>query len=440
MIMTGEGPRIIIREIFDKSILAVDPYRAVASYADTIRAEYNSGNFRKLVLIGFGKAAWLMSRAIEDNFGDLLVSGLIVTKYGHSAQGARDSKIIICEAGHPLPDENGLVAAKKIVKLLKKADKDTLVICLISGGGSALLVAPCGEITLADKQEVTDLLLKAGADIYELNTVRKHISAVKGGRLAEAAQPATIISLILSDVIGDRLDMIASGPTAPDKTTYANANHVIRKYGLEGRLPASVSEAIRKGIHGLMPETPKDGDPVFQRVRNIIIGSNKIATDAARQAAELLGYRTTVISTELRGEASVVAGELARKAIDFKKALNPSDKACLIAGGETTVTVRGNGKGGRNTELALVFGMKIMGLPGITFLSAGTDGTDGPTDAAGAFVDGQTIAKAAEACIDAEEYLRNNDSYTFFSRTGDLLITGPTGTNVMDIQIILIDN
>ncbi|HXW69092.1 MAG TPA: glycerate kinase [Dissulfurispiraceae bacterium] len=438
--MAKEDPRIIIREIFNKSLLASDPYKAVASYSDTIRSAYKSGKFRKLVLIGFGKAASLMSKAIEDNLGDLLSGGIIVTKYGHSVRGDRTSQIITHEAGHPLPDENGLKATKEILGVLKEADRNTLIICLISGGGSSLLVAPFRNITLADKQEVTGVLLKAGADIYELNTVRKHISAVKGGRLAEAAQPAAIISLILSDVIGDRLDMIASGPTAPDKTTYHEALNVLLKYKLEGRLPARVAELIGKGIRGLMPETPKEDDPVFHRVTNIIIGSNKIATDAAGKAAELLGYRTTVLSTELSGESSIVGGELARKAIAFKKALAPGIKACLIAGGETTVTVRGNGKGGRNTELALVFGMAIKGLMGITFLSAGTDGTDGPTDAAGAFVDGQTVAKAAAAGIDAGEYLRNNDSYTFFGRTGDLLITGPTGTNVMDIQIILLDN
>ncbi len=438
--MAGEDPRVIITEIFNKSLLAVDPYKAAASYADTIRSAYKNGNFRKCVLIGFGKAASLMSKAIEDNLGDLLSGGIIVTKYGHSAQGDRKNKIITFEAGHPLPDENGLKAAREIVGLLKEADRNTLVICLISGGGSALLVAPYGNITLADKQEVTGMLLKAGADIYELNTVRKHISAVKGGRLAEAAQPASIISLILSDVMGDRLDMIASGPTAPDKTTYNDAHNVLLKYKLEDRLPANVAKTINKGIRGILPETPKDDDPVFQRVRNIIIGSNRMARDAAGKAAELSGYKTTVISTELSGEASIVAGELARKAIDFKKTLAPGDKACLIAGGETTVTVRGNGKGGRNTELALVFGMEIKGLQGITFLSAGTDGTDGPTDAAGAFADGQTVAKAAGAGIDAWEYLKNNDSYTFFTRTGDLFVTGPTGTNVMDIQIILLDN
>ncbi len=438
--MAGEAPKLIIREIFRKALLAVDPYKAVALYSDTISSAYKSDNFRKLILIGFGKAATLMSKAIENNLGDLLVGGIIVTKYGHSVWGDRNSKIITYEAGHPLPDENGLKATNQIVGMLKESDKNTLVICLISGGGSALLVAPYRGISLADKQKVTSLLLKAGADIYELNTVRKHISEVKGGRLAEAAQPAAIMSLILSDVMGDRLDMIASGPTAPDKTTYNDAYNVIRKFGLEDRLPASVAEILSKGMCGLVPETPKDNNLVFQNVRNIIIGSNKIATDAAKKAAELLGYKATVISDELSGEASIVAGELARKAIAFKKTLNAGDKACIIAGGETTVTVRGNGKGGRNMELALAFGIEIKGLPGITFLSAGTDGTDGATDAAGAVVNGQTVAKAASACIDAWEHLKNNDSYTFFSRIDDLFITGPTGTNVMDLQIVLIDN
>ncbi len=438
--MVEDDPRIKLREVFNKSLLAVDPYKAVASHSDTIRHEYVSGNFTKLVLIGFGKAASLMSKAIEDSLGDLLAGGVIVTKYGHSVQGGRNSKIITYEAGHPLPDENGLKAAREIVKVLREADKNTLIICVISGGGSSLLVAPYREISLADKQEVTGMLLKAGADIYELNTVRKHISAVKGGRLAEIAQPATITSLILSDVMGDRMDMIASGPTAPDKTTYADAQNVFRKYNLEKRLPSSVAMIIDKGARGELTETPKQDDPIFQKVRNIIIGSNKIATEAARKAAEVLGYKTTVISTELQGEASIVGAELARKAIDAKKALSLGDKSCLIAGGETTVTVRGSGIGGRNTELSLAFGIEIKGLPGITFLSAGTDGTDGPTDAAGAFVDGKTVEKAEGIGIDPGEYLMNNDSYTFFSKTGDLLITGPTGTNVMDIQIILLDN
>ncbi len=435
-----EDSRTTIKEIFNKSLLAVDPYKAVVLHSGTILSAYRDGRFRELVVIGFGKAASPMATAIEENAGDILSAGIIITKYGHTTRGDKSRRIVVYEAGHPLPDENGLLGTREVTRLLKKASEDTLVICLISGGGSALLVSPYRDITLADKQKVTELLLKAGADIYELNTVRKHISAVKGGRLAELAYPASIISLILSDVIGDKLDAIASGPTAPDRTTYRDAFDVIQKYRLENRIPKSVIALINEGVLGLVPETPKENSPVFHRVKNIVVGSNKMAAEAAKKAAEVSGYRTTVISTELSGEASSVAKELATKTIGLKKTLKQADKVCLVAGGETTVTVRGSGKGGRNMELALVFGMEIRGLTGITFLSAGTDGTDGPTDAAGAIVDGRTFEKAASAGLEPQEYLRNNDSYTFFERIGDLLITGPTGTNVMDIQVILIEN
>ncbi len=438
--MINDAPKSAIREIFNKSLSAVDPYKAVALHSETVLSTYRNGKFKRLILIGFGKAASTMSRAIKDAAGDLIDCGIIVTKYGHSVWNDESGKIVTYESGHPIPDENGLKAAQEVMRLLKDANKDTLIICLISGGGSALLVSPCRGITLADKQKVTDLLLKAGADVFELNAVRKHLSAVKGGRLAEAAYPAIIISLILSDVIGDRLDVIASGPTSPDKTTYRDTLNVMQKYKLESRIPSSVAEIINKGLQGVIPETPKDDNPLFQRVNNIIIGSNKIAAYAAKEAAESAGYKTTVLSTELSGEASLVAMDLAKKAIALKKTLNPGDKVCLVAGGETTVTVKGNGKGGRNTELCLVFGMEIEGLSGITFLSAGTDGTDGPTDAAGAVADGQTVAKALSAGIDPREYLKNNDSYTFFKIIDDLVITGPTGTNVMDIQVILLDN
>src|SRR5208283_5086240 len=246
--MTGKDSRNCLKEIFNKSLLAVDPYKAVISHSDLIRSAFENGKYSRLVLIGFGKAASQMSKAVEDSAGDLLLGGIIVTKYGHSVPGYRSSKIAIYEAGHPLPDENGLRATHEIMSLVKGSDKETIFICLISGGGSALLVAPFGDITLADKQNTTSLLLKAGADIYEVNTIRKHISAVKGGRLAEAVYPAAIISLILSDVIGDRPDTIASGPTAPDKTTYGDAFNVVRKYKLEHKLPESVECVIRKGV------------------------------------------------------------------------------------------------------------------------------------------------------------------------------------------------
>jgi glycerate 2-kinase len=331
-------------------------------------------------------------------------------------------------------------ATGEVLKLLKQADEGTFVVFLISGGGSALLTCPYEGLSLAEKQVVTELLLKAGANIQELNTVRKHISAVKGGRLAEIAYPAKMVSLILSDVIGNPLDVIASGPTSPDTSTYDDAMKVIQKYGLAARVPGNVINILISGAQGHIPETPKKGAPVFSGMNNIIIGSNAIAVEAAKKAAERSGYKTTVISTELSGEASQVAKYLARAALSRKKTLHKGEKVCLLAGGETTVTVKGDGKGGRNTELALAFGIEIQGEPGITFLSAGTDGTDGPTDAAGAIVTSQMFSEAVKHGLDPQDYLTRNDSYTFFNTIKCLVITGPTGTNVMDIQLILLEN
>jgi len=295
-------------------------------------------------------------------------------------------------------------------------------------------------ITLFEKQEITDLLLKAEADVHELNTVRKHISRVKGGRLAEIAYPARVISLILSDVIGDRLDVIASGPTSPDKTTFSGALRVLQKYELIDKSPKSVIDTLQSGEKGLIPETPKEKGILFNKVENIIIGSSAIALNAAKQKAKEMGLNANIISSELTGEARDMGKWLAEKARNSLNSLNSLNRSnCLISGGETTVTVKGHGLGGRNTELALSFAIDIGGNNGITLLSAGTDGTDGPTDAAGAIVDNETATKAKKEGIIPEEYFDNNDSYNFFKRTGGLLITGPTGTNVMDIQIAVIE-
>jgi glycerate 2-kinase len=322
---------------------------------------------------------------------------------------------------------------------LREADDITLVVFLISGGGSALLACPSDGITLQEKQEVTGLLLRAGANIHELNAVRKHISAVKGGWLAEIAYPARAVSLILSDVIGDPLDVIASGPTSPDSSTFEQAIEVINKYNLMSRMPVHVIERLLKGFRGLIAETPKNGAPELKDVKNIIVGSNTLAVDAAKKAAEAAGYRTEILSTNLSGEASVVAKDLARLALERKKSLQDGERICLIAGGETTVTVTGEGKGGRNMEMALAFGIEIQDEHGITFLSAGTDGQDGPTDAAGAITDGRMVSEAHCLGLDPADYLRRNDSYNFFAKTNGLIMTGPTGTNVMDIQIIFIE-
>jgi len=378
-----------------------------------------------------------MARAMEEGLDGLVDSGLVITKYGHCAK-IRPERLGMREAGHPVPDENGLRAANEMIALLRDADSETLVVCLISGGGSSLLVSPVVGISLDDKRVMTGMLLRAGADIGELNTVRKHISSVKGGRLAEIAYPARVVSLILSDVIGDRFDVIASGPTAPDESTYGDAVGVLRKYSLIDSAPEAVADFLRRGAEGLFPETPKSGNPVFETTENIIIGSSRMALEAARAKAESLGFRTEIVTDRLTGEASAAGRRLAKAALEARNASRAAGvRTCLISGGETTVTVRGTGLGGRNMELALSFAIGMEGVDGVTLLSAGTDGNDGPTDAAGAIVDGGTIARAKAAGLDPGAYLHNNDSYNFFRREGGLFVTGPTGTNVMDIQIMV---
>lgn len=431
-------PRETAVEIFNAALRAVDPYRLVQDHCNTIAAIYSRERCHKLYLISFGKAAFPMTRAIvESPLREMITRGIMITKYGH-VPGTIADNVRVFEAGHPVPDENGLAATKQVIDLLKESDSQTLVVCLISGGGSALLAAPGDDITLEEKQCVTDLLLKSGTNITELNTVRKHISAVKGGRLAQMAYPSKVISLILSDVIGDPLDVIASGPTSPDETTFADAERVIEKFGLKNRIPDQVLNLLRRGSEVRVDETPKKGDPVFEKVDNIIIGSNRIATEAAAKRAAELGFATTVLTSELQGEARDAAKWLAQKSTEVSARKAAGQKICLISGGETTVKVQGKGLGGRNTELALSFAEVISGREGITLLSAGTDGTDGPTDAAGAIVDGNTVQKAQAQGLSPDLFLRNNDSYSFFKKTGELLFTGSTGTNVMDIQIILL--
>jgi glycerate-2-kinase len=437
----------LVSEIFYASLKAVDPYDAVKGHLEKIRSVYMNGGFNRLLVAGFGKAACPMAGAIEDDLESIITGGAVITKYGHIKKSekvevrSQKSKIKVFEAGHPLPDDNGVKGTEEIIKLLKNADEKTLVVYLISGGGSALMVSPYEGITLDEKQEITQLLLKAGADINDLNCVRKHISKVKGGRLAEIAYPAKVMSLILSDVVGDSLDVIASGPTSPDSSTYNGSLNVLRKYGLLDKIPQSISDVLNNGADGLLPDTPKAGNVIFRKAENIIIGSNRIALDAAKRKAEESGFHAEIISASLTGEAKDAAKWLAREArkrgsAEVQKNRKP---LCLISGGETTVTVKGNGLGGRNTELALAFALEIEGIDGITLLSAGTDGTDGPTDAAGAFADSDTVKRAKALGIDPVEYLDNNDSYNFFRKTGGLFITGPTGTNVMDLQIVLLD-
>jgi len=431
----------ILSEIFNAALKSIDPYKAVSRHTDEIIKSYNSGKYENLYVLSFGKAASAMARASIDFLDKLVTGGIVITKYGHTGGLKEKHRLKIFEAGHPVPDETGYNATKDIIRLLENSDEKTYILCLISGGGSSLLVAPYNGISLKDKQDTTRLLLNCGADIFELNAVRKHISLVKGGRLAAISAAPAIESLILSDVLNDRLDVIASGPFIPDETTFKDAFNVIQKYSIDREIPKNVLELLQNGIRGHIPETPKRGDPVFDKVSTRIVGNIAKAIEAAKEKAEQLGFNVEVVDKAIHGEAREAGSRLARRALKVKTKMiqeNSGRSVCLISGGETTVTVRGHGIGGRNIELALAFAVEIDGKNGITFLSAGTDGGDGPTDSAGAIVDGDTVLKGRANGIDPEIFLQNNDSYNYFKKTDDLLITGPTGTNVMDLQIALI--
>ncbi len=396
--------------------------------------------FDRIFVVGAGKAAAPMMQTLEKITGKSRIKGgIIVVKAGHAGSRSRGSYIEIREAGHPIPDRAGFEAAHEIEALLRQANARDLVLVLISGGASALLPSPVPPVTLADKQKTTDLLLRAGADIFELNTVRKHLSLLKGGRLAALAYPATVVALMLSDVIGDPLSVIGSGPTVPDETTYGDALRVLDKFSLTTLVPRSVLDVLERGARGELSETPKPGDPIFENVHNIVVGSNRLALDAAAVKAASLGYRPVILSSTLRGESRFVAGTLAEIVREIRSTGRPfGPPVCLLAGGETTVTVRGRGKGGRNQEFALAAAMALEGVPGWLVLSAGTDGSDGPTDAAGATADGTTVARAAARKKSARLALETNNSYPLFQSIEGLIETGPTGTNVMDVHLFLV--
>jgi glycerate 2-kinase len=417
--------------IFRAALQAADPARAVERAFPLNRQEL--GRFRNIYVLGAGKAGAAMAKPVEKLLGSRITSGLINVKYGHTSPRLR--RIELNESGHPIPDAAGERGARRMAEIAESAGDRDLVICLISGGASALLPLPAPPVTLEQTQKLTELLLHSGANIHEMNTVRKHISQVKGGQLARLAYPATVLALILSDVIGDDLDVIGSGPTVPDRSTFADARAVLEKYKIMGRVPA----AIRERLDGNAGETPKPGDRVFQKVRNIIAGSNRMAVDAAARQARALKYHTLVLSTFIEGETRDVARVHAAIAKEIRASGRPlKPPACIISGGETTVTIRGKGLGGRNQEFALAAAIDIAGMNDVLLFSAGTDGTDGPTDAAGAFADGQTIAHARKLGLDAAAFLADNDSYHFFEKAGGLVKTGPTGTNVADVRIVLV--
>lgn len=449
LLAAGQGAAGALIEMYYAALAAVDPYRAVLRFAEVSEnrlrvagAGYELDACERIVVVGAGKATARMAQAVEALLGERISAGLIIVKEGHTAPLEIIEQV---EAAHPVPDEAGEAGAKRILEMVRAADEKTLVVCLLSGGASALLVAPVAGVTLQDKQEVTGLLLQAGASIDELNAVRKHLSAVKGGRLAQAACPAQVVTLLLSDVIGNRLDVIASGPTAPDSSTFADALAVIAKYRLEKKMPPRVSDYLKRGADGQVAETVKGGDRCLDRTRNVIVGAISLALDAAAEKSRQLGLPAKIIGADLRGEARAAASFLAQTARVTLAGMRDGERCCLLCGGETTVVVRGTGKGGRNQELALAFALEIEGLAGVSLLSAGTDGNDGPTDAAGALVDGRTAARARGLGIDPALFLYNNDAWHFFrqydARSGaqSHFITGPTGTNVMDMQVLLLE-
>jgi len=429
--------------IFNSALSAVNAFSAVKNFCrldnDTLHIgpiPFNLQHYNNIYIIGAGKASAHMGVAIEEILAGKITSGIINVKYGHTA-ALKTIKLI--EAGHPIPDENGCAGANQILQIAQQAKKDDLVICLTSGGGSALLPLPVPPITLTDKQETIHTLLSCGASINEINTLRKHMSLLKGGHLAGATWPATVVSLIVSDVVGNPLDIIASGPTVGDPGTFNDCMDIILKYNILDSIPVPVAQFIQNGVSGNIPETPKPGSKILARAHNFIVASNMEALTAAAQKAESLGYNTLILSSMIEGDTQQAAHLHTAIAKEIRKTGNPiASPACILSGGETTVIIKGDGKGGRNQEFALTAAFDIADEDQMVILSGGTDGTDGPTDAAGAIVDSRTIARAITAGLNPAAFLLDNDSYHFFHKTGDLLMTGPTGTNVMDLRVVLV--
>jgi hydroxypyruvate reductase len=429
--------------IFRAGLAAVAPESAVARCC-RIEEErlwvgsrwYDLAEYKDIYVIGCGKAAAAMAKALERLLGEHITTGIVIVKYGYLAHLSR---IRIVEAGHPVPDRCGEEAARTILALAGSAGHDDLVLCLISGGGSALLPLPAAGLSLADKQATAKVLIACGATIHEINAIRKHTSAIKGGLLARAVHPATLVTLILSDVVGDDLDVIASGPCVPDASSFEDCLAILEDYRIVDQLPEVVVEHLKAGAAGDIPETPKAGDPIFRHGFQLIVGSNLDAVKAAGAEAARIGYPPLILSSMLEGDtrqAALLHGGIIKEVLKSGHPVPPP--TCILSGGETTVVVRGKGLGGRNQEFALALAPQIAGRNGVVVLSAGTDGTDGPTDAAGAIVDDTTTKRAESLGLNYKRYLEANDAYHFFEHTGELLFTGPTNTNVMDMRVILV--
>lgn len=437
--------RSTLIEIVDKAIASADPSSAMRRRlrleGERLRVggqEFDLSEIGKIVVVGGGKASGNMAEVLEEMLGDRITGGVVNVPEG-AASKHRVRKIDLAEAGHPLPTEAGVRGAERMINLVSDLGPRDLVVCVLSGGGSALVTFPADGISLDELRETTQLLLKSGASIQEVNAVRKHLSRVKGGQLAKAAHPAKVVALIISDVVGDRLDTIASGPAYPDPTTYSDALAVIEKYGLIEKVPRNVLKRLKLGAGGKAPETPKSGEKCFLDAFHEIVASNADAVRGTAEVGKSRGLNVSVLTTTMQGEASEVGAHLADVAKGVIEECKPvSRPALLISGGETTVTVKGEGLGGRNQELVLSAAIGISGLENVAVASFSTDGVDGPTDAAGAVADSFTLERAERLGLDPAAYLERNDSYSFFREFRDLLVTGPTGTNVMDVTCLIV--
>jgi glycerate 2-kinase len=452
-----------VTRILAAALAAAEPAAAVGRYlrreGDVLHAgerTYDLARYEQVFLVGAGKAGAPMARAAAEVLGDRMAGGVVVVKEGYAEETKRQEdketggvaspslvswspglRVSLIEAGHPIPDERGVAGAHNLADLLARTTERDLVIALISGGGSALLTLPASRVSLADMQALTAALLACGASINEINTLRKHLDQVKGGGLARMAHPATLVTLILSDVVGNPLDVIASGPTVPDPTTFADAYAILERYELLGAAAPPILEHLRQGIAGAVEETPKPGDGRFDDVNNVLIGSNAQAAEAAQLAAQAEGFRALVLTSALEGEARLVGwtlGDIAARLAAVSRPLTAP--LCLIWGGETTVTVHGNGMGGRNQELALAAVQPLADVRDVALITLATDGGDGPTDAAGAVVTGATLDRATRLGLDPAAYLARNDAYPFFAALDDLLRPGPTQTNVNDLAFL----
>jgi len=434
--------RPLLKKLILRGLAAVDAHAAVGRAISRDGAEliigrrrYDLNRYERVVVVGAGKATAPMARAVEQRLGRWLHSGFVVVKHGH---GLSMKRIIVAEAGHPVPDRPGQRAAAKLCAIAAELDRRDLLIVLLSGGASSLLPAPVIGITLADKQRTTERLLRCGATIREINTVRKHLSRIKGGRLAELTE-ATIVTLILSDVLGDDLSAIASGPTAPDPTTYQDAVAILKGYRIWQAVPLRVRQHLDRGCQGFVRETPKPGSSLLRRVHHHIVGNNATAITALTRAAREAGLRTLVHTLTLTGEAREAGKRFGSMARSIVREGNPLQRpCCIVAGGETTVTVTGSGKGGRAQEFAAAAALEIAGLAKVWVVAIGTDGTDGPTDAAGAVVDGNTMARAQRLSVDLKSALKRHNTYPALKRLHQLILTGPTGTNVNDLYLLLV--